>query len=88
MAPAYRTGRAVRLPLVLEPQPEGGYAVTSPLVPELHTGGDTLDEVMTNVQDAWQAVLEVYDEMGGDLPSDLFVDPAAGPFTVETVFSV
>ncbi len=88
MATVDRTGRAVRLPLVLEPQPGGGYAVTSPLVPELHTGGDTLDEVMTNVHDAWQAVLEVYDEMGCDLSEALFVDPSAGPFTIETVFSM
>lgn len=87
MSSVDRTGCAVRLPLVLEPQPGGGYAVTSPLVPELHTCGDTLDEVLLNVQDAWQAVLEVYDEMGWELPEDLFVDPAAGPFTIETVFA-
>ena len=33
-----------KVPLVLEPQPEGGYTVTSPLLPELVTEGDTLDE--------------------------------------------
>ena len=75
MATVDRTGSAVRLPLVLEPQPGGGYAVTSPLVPELHTGGDTLDETLVNIKDAWQAVLEVYDEMGWELPEDLFSGP-------------
>lgn len=78
MASVDRTGCAVRLPLVLEPQPGGGYAVTSPLVPELHTGGDTLDEVMANVQDAWQAVVEAYDEMGWDIPDDLYAGRQPG----------
>ena len=87
MATADQPDRAVRLPLILEQQPGGGYAVTSPLLPELHTGGDTLDEVLANVQDAWQAVLEVYEEMGWDLPVELLLDPAAGPFTIETVFA-
>ena len=32
-----------RIPLVLEPQPEGGYTVTSPLLPELITEGLTVD---------------------------------------------
>jgi antitoxin HicB len=30
-----------KVPLVLEPQPEGGYTVASPLLPELLTEGDT-----------------------------------------------
>jgi antitoxin HicB len=33
-----------RIPLVFTPQPEGGYTVTSPLLPELLTEGDTLEE--------------------------------------------
>lgn len=30
-----------KLPLVLTPQPEGGYTVASPLLPELVTEGDS-----------------------------------------------
>jgi len=30
-----------RLPLVFEPQPEGGYSVTSPALPELLSEGDS-----------------------------------------------
>ena len=41
-----------KIPLVLAPQPEGGYTVTSPLLPELITEADTLDELVPNVQDA------------------------------------
>ena len=41
-----------KLPLVLSPQPEGGFTVTSPLLPELITEGDTVSEALANVQDA------------------------------------
>lgn len=33
-----------KVPLLLTPQPEGGYTVTSPLLPELVTEGDSLSE--------------------------------------------
>ena len=42
-----------RVPLVLTPQPEGGYTVTSPLFPELITEGDSIDEALGNVADAF-----------------------------------
>ena len=51
-----------RIPLEFTPQPEGGYTVTSPVLPELITEGDTLDEANANVQDAFEAVLEIYAE--------------------------
>ncbi len=59
-----------KIPLVLTPQPEGGYTVTSPLLPELVTEGDTLDEVMSNVKDALAAVVEAYHDLGRTLPHD------------------
>ena len=37
-----------KIPLVLEPQPEGGYTATSPLLPELLTEGDTVAETLAN----------------------------------------
>ena len=40
-----------KVPLVLVPQPEGGYTVTSPVLPELVTEGDTLDEVLEHAAD-------------------------------------
>ena len=43
-----------RIPLVLDPQPEGGYTVTSPLLPELITEGDTVEECLANAQDAFE----------------------------------
>ncbi len=49
-----------KLPLVLEPQPEGGYTITCPLLPNLITEADTLDKVIPNVSDALAALIETY----------------------------
>ena len=57
-----------RIPLVLTPQPEGGYTVTSPLLPELITEGDSIDEALENVADAFAAVVELYGELGRSQP--------------------
>lgn len=46
-----------QLPLIFEPQPEGGFTVTSPLIPELLTEGDTVEDAGENVRDAFAAVL-------------------------------
>ena len=43
-AVAYNESMLRKLPLVFSPQPEGGFTVTSPVLPELITEGDTLDE--------------------------------------------
>ncbi len=48
-----------RLPLVFTRQPEGGFTVTSPILPELVTEGDSLESAFANVADALSAVLEI-----------------------------
>jgi antitoxin HicB len=58
-----------RIPLVFTPQPEGGYTVTSPALPELLTEGETLEEANANVRDAFEAVAELYSEQGRPLPA-------------------
>ena len=58
-----------KVPLVLTPQPEGGYTVTSPVLPELVTEGDTLEEALANVGDAVKAALEIYEDLGKPLPA-------------------
>ena len=60
-----------KIPLVLEPQAEGGFTVTSPLLPELLTEGDTAEEALANVQDALAAVIEAYQDLGRTLPACL-----------------
>jgi antitoxin HicB len=57
-----------RVPLVFTRQPEGRYTVTSPLLPELVTEGDSLAEAYANVPDALTAVFELYSEHDRPLP--------------------
>ena len=57
-----------KVPLVLTPQPEGGYTVTSPLLPELVTEGDSISQAIENIQDALAAVIELYEDTGRPLP--------------------
>jgi len=72
-----------KIPLVLTPQPEGGYTVTCPILPELITEGDTSDEALANVRDALNATLELYEDLGKLLPPQLRQDPAAHSITFE-----
>ena len=60
-----------KLPLVLDPQPEGGYTITCPILPNLITEADTLDEVARNVGDALTALIEAYEDLGRPLPPAL-----------------
>jgi antitoxin HicB len=67
-----------RVPLILEPQPEGGYTVTSPALPGLVTEGDSLEQALANVEDALRATLELYEDTGRPIPTSLIPDPEAG----------
>jgi len=62
------TENIYRLPLVLEPQPEGGWTITCPILPELITEADTWDEVIPNVSNALAAVIEIYEYTKKPLP--------------------
>ena len=77
-----------RIPLVLEPQPEGGYTVTSPLLPELITEGDTISECLSNAKDAFAVVLEIYEDEERPLPAEITVDDEVGSVSVEAVVTV
>ncbi len=76
------------LPLDFDPQPEGGYTVTSPLLPELITEGDTIADAIDNVRDALAAVIELYQEQGTPLPEPLTHADPAEPVRVEMVVAV
>ncbi|MEK9164554.1 MAG: type II toxin-antitoxin system HicB family antitoxin, partial [Chloroflexota bacterium] len=54
-----------------DPQPEGGYTVTCPLLPELITEGDTAQDALDNVSDALAALLEAYEILGRPVPAVL-----------------
>jgi antitoxin HicB len=70
-----------KVPLVLDPQPEGGFTVTSPLLPELLTEGDTVEGALENARDALAAVLEIYREASRPLPVEL--ESKADPYDVQ-----
>lgn len=52
-----------KIPLILSPQPEGGFTVTSPMLPELLTEGDSVNEAIENARDAAVAVVEIYESV-------------------------
>lgn len=78
----------LKLPLVFEPQPEGGYTVTSPLLPELITEGDSMEDALENVPDALAAVIEIYRETGKNLPASLVISDLNCPLWAEMVVAV
>ncbi len=62
-----------RITVILIPEPEGGYTVTCKELPELLTEGDSVDEALENVEDAFAATLELYEDFGRSLPKSIQV---------------
>ena len=54
--------------VVLEPQPEGGFTVTVPALPEVVTQGETEEEAIDMVREAIELALEVRIERGEEIP--------------------
>lgn len=78
-------GSLFKVPLVLSPQPEGGYMVTSPVLPELLTEGDTAEEAIRNVNDALEAVIELYEDLNKPFPASLRLEAEGGTISFEGV---
>lgn len=74
-----------KIPLVLSPQPGGGFTVTSPVIPELVTEGETVEEAIANAKDALAAVIEAYDDVGRSLPVNARIHDQTSPIWLETV---
>ena len=62
--------------------------MTSPLLPELITEGDTITECLINAEDAFAVVLEIYEDEGRPLPPEIHVDDANGPVSIEAIIAV
>jgi antitoxin HicB len=77
-----------KLPLVLEPQSEGGYVVTCPLLPELITEGEDVHEAIQNANDALAAIVEAFMDLKRPLPSALQPAREGAPLWIETVLAV
>jgi len=79
--------RIFKIPLVLEPQKEGGWTVTSPVLPELITEIDDLKHLNEVVRDAINAVMELYEDTGKAFPSALIADSINSPVWFESLIS-
>ncbi len=69
--------------LYLEPNPSGVYTVTSPDVPGLVTEGHAPDEILHNVQEALDALIQAWQDLGIDMPPALRPVLTNRPQTVE-----
>ena len=78
-----RAATVYKIPLTLTPQPEGGFTVTSAAIPELVTEGDTIQEALANVRDALEAAVELYSDLGRELPKGVSPHLAGSPITFE-----
>ena len=77
-----------KLPLVLEPQPEGGWTITCPILPGLITEADRIDEIVPNVTDALEAMIEGYEELNLPLPEVLRPMNRNAPFLTDTIIQL
>ncbi len=60
----------------LHPQPEGGFTVLVPALPEVVTEGDTREEALANAREAIELVLEMYRADGTEIPEDVATETA------------
>jgi antitoxin HicB len=56
--------------VVLTPQPEGGYTVTSPDMLELVTEGETREEALAMARDCAEALILTYLDHAQDIPDE------------------
>jgi antitoxin HicB len=56
--------------VVLEPQPDGGFTVSVPALPEVVTEGDTEAEALMMAEEAIRAVLDYRRDHGIPIPED------------------
>jgi len=77
-----------KLPLILDPQSEGGYVVTCPLLPEPITEGDNIQDALKNATDALAAIVEALKELNRPMPPALQPAQENTPLWIETVLAV
>lgn len=56
--------------VVLEPQPEGGFTVSVPALPEVVTEGETEEEALRMAAEAIRIVLDYRRDAGMPVPAD------------------
>ena len=61
----------LRYTINLRPEPEGGYTVLVPALPEVVTYGETEEEALRMAHEAIELALEVRRDEGDDIPADI-----------------
>ncbi|MFA5027959.1 MAG: type II toxin-antitoxin system HicB family antitoxin [Candidatus Methylomirabilota bacterium] len=65
-----------RYTVILEREEDGGYHASCPTLKGCHTQGDTLDEAVTNIQEAITVYLESLQLHGEPIPAeDILIKP-------------
>jgi len=73
--------RSLEFTIVLEPQPDGGFTVSVPALPEVVTEGDTEAEALAAAREAIGAIIEYRRDHGIALPKD--AEPSVHKITVD-----
>lgn len=74
--------RAIRIEVRLTEEPTGGYSVGIPDLPGVCSQGETIEEAMQNISEAFCGAAEAYLEGGGSIPW-LSVVPEADPDEIQ-----
>jgi antitoxin HicB len=61
----------LRYTINLRPEPEGGYTVLVPALPEVVTYGETEEEALQMAHEAIELALEVRRDEGDEVPADV-----------------
>lgn len=71
---------AIAYAVILEPESEGGFSVSVPAFPEIHTQGEDLEDALAMARDAIQLSIAVRRDEGDEIPAS-----DAGAIRVERV---
>lgn len=74
------------LPLIIEPQKEGGFVAISPPWSDCYAQGDSVDEAVLEVTAVAQSLIELYKEEGLKIPLKLTRESkVSSPITIPVV---
>jgi predicted RNase H-like HicB family nuclease len=74
-------GKVYRCQVYLVPEREGGFSVIASNLPGVASQGDTEEEALRNVVEAFEGVFAVYKESGKDIPWTATREPEPGATT-------
>ncbi|MDQ2909136.1 MAG: type II toxin-antitoxin system HicB family antitoxin [Candidatus Eremiobacteraeota bacterium] len=60
---------AIAYAVILEPEAEGGFSVSVPSFPEIHTQGEDIEDALAMARDAIQLSLAVRKDEGAEIPA-------------------